>query len=285
MNTRLSFVPVLAAVAALALAGCSTGGGNSPASGDAPSGGQSASAADATSEEDALAALQASGVLKVGTEGTYAPFTFHDPQTSELTGYDVEVITAVAEKLGVKPEFSEVKWDGIFAGLESKRYDVIANQVAVTPEREAIYEFSTPYAVSTPVVIVKSDNTDITTVEDVTGKQSAQSVTSNWAELATNAGATVVGVDGFTEAVAAVRDGRVATTFNDNLAALEYFKTTGDKSVKVALEVPGERSEQALAARQGSGLAAVLTTAIEELRAEGVLESIGKKYFDADISG
>lgn len=60
---------------------------------------------------DPTAALKESGVPKVGTEGTYAPFTFHDPTSGELTvGYDVEVITAVAEKLGVKPEFSETKW-------------------------------------------------------------------------------------------------------------------------------------------------------------------------------
>src|SRR4051812_47904076 len=72
------------------------------------------------------------GTLKAGTEGTYAPFTFHDPKAgNKLTGYDVDVLEAVAAKLGKKVEWSEVTFDSIFAGLESKRYDVVANQITV----------------------------------------------------------------------------------------------------------------------------------------------------------
>ena len=92
---------------------------------------------------------------EVGTEGTYSPFTFHDPATNELTGYDVDVITAVAEQLGVKAEFSETPFDAIFAGLEAERYDVVANQVSITDERQAKYDFSTPYTVSTGVVVTR----------------------------------------------------------------------------------------------------------------------------------
>ena len=108
MNIRRSVAATAVVLSALALAACSSDG-------------------DEKTAADPVAALKESGVLKVGTEGTYAPFPFHDPTSGELTGYDVEVITAVAEKLGVKPEFSETKWDSIFAGLEAKRYDVFAN--------------------------------------------------------------------------------------------------------------------------------------------------------------
>ena len=112
MNIRRSVAATAVVLSALALAACSSDG-------------------DEKTAADPVAALKESGVLKVGTEGTYAPFTFHDPTSGELTGYDVEVITAVAEKLGVKPEFSETKWDSIFAGLEAKRYDVVANEVTI----------------------------------------------------------------------------------------------------------------------------------------------------------
>lgn len=72
-------------------------------------------------------------VLKVGTEGTYSPFSYQDG--GSLTGYDVEVIKAVGDKLGRKVEFVQTPWDAIFAGLESKRFDLVANQVTVNPDR------------------------------------------------------------------------------------------------------------------------------------------------------
>src|SRR3954449_13206482 len=76
-------------------------------------------------------------VLRVATEGTYSPFSFHDPKSNELTGYDVEVARAVGKELDMKVEFSETQFDAIFAGLEAKRYDVIANQIGVNAERQA----------------------------------------------------------------------------------------------------------------------------------------------------
>lgn len=240
---------------------------------------------EATTADEARAALLESGVLTIGVEGTYPPFNFHDTESSELTGYDVDVIVAVAEKIGVTPEFSEVKWDGLLAGLEAGHYDVVANQVAVTPERQEVYEFSSPYTVSTAVVVVRADDDTITTLEDVEGKSSAQSVTSNWAQQATDAGATVEPVDGFAEAISAIRDKRVDATFNDQLAVLDYFNTTGDDSVKIAFEVEDLSSDRAVVVRKGAtGLADLLTETIEELRADGTLAEIGTTYFGRDIS-
>lgn len=265
MNIRRSVAATAVVVSALALAACSSDG-------------------DEKTAADPIAALKESGVLKVGTEGTYAPFTFHDPTSGELTGYDVEVITAVAEKLGVKPEFSETKWDSIFAGLEAKRYDVVANEVTINDERAAKYDLSDPYSVSVPVVIVPADDTELTDVAGFEGRTAAQTATSNWGALARDNGAKVEPIDGFTEAVTAVRDGRVDFTVNDNLAALEYLTSTGDTSVKIAFEIPEEKVVQAFALRKDSGLVAEINKALGELAADGTLASIGEKYFGTDIS-
>lgn len=265
MNIRRSVAATAVVVSALALAACSSDG-------------------DEKTAADPVAALKESGVLKVGTEGTYAPFTFHDPTSGELTGYDVEVITAVAEKLGVKPEFSETKWDSIFAGLEAKRYDVVANEVTINDERAAKYDLSDPYSVSVPVVIVPADDTELTDVAGFEGRTAAQTATSNWGALARDNGAKVEPIDGFTEAVTAVRDGRVDFTVNDNLAALEYLTSTGDTSVKIAFEIPEEKVVQAFALRKDSGLVAEINKALGELAADGTLASIGEKYFGTDIS-
>ncbi len=250
----------LTGVLALAvLTGCSSGGGSS---------------------EDPLA----DGVLRVGTEGTYAPFTFHDPETDELTGYDVEVVRAVAEELGVEVEFSETTFDAIFAGLEAERYDVVANQVSITEERQAAYDFSAPYTVSTGAVVTRADDASVTSLADVAGKTSAQSTTSNWAEVATGNGATVEAVEGFAQAVALLEQGRVDVTINDDLAVLNYLETTGSTSVKIAATTE-EETQQAFAFRKGSGLADDVDGALEALRADGRLAAISQEYFGEDVSG
>lgn len=89
---------------------------------------------------DELAQIKSAGVFKIGTEGTYAPFTYHD-ESGKLTGFDVEIGTAIAQRLGVKPQFVEGKWDGLIAGLDVNRYDAVINEVAITDARKAKYDF------------------------------------------------------------------------------------------------------------------------------------------------
>ena len=261
--------PVATAVLALSALAALTACGSS----DAGSGAQGSSETGAATD-----------ALRVGTEGTYSPFTFHDPETDELTGYDVEVITAVAEELGREVEFSETTFDAIFAGLEAERYDVVANQVSITEERQATYDFSAPYTVSTGAVVTRTDDTRVTSLADIAGLTSAQSVTSNWAEVATTAGATVEAVEGFTQAVALLEQGRVDLTINDDLAVLNYLETTGSTTVQVAATTD-DVTEQAFAFRKGDPLAAEVDTALETLRADGTLAEISQEYFGEDVSG
>lgn len=221
-------------------------------------------------------------VLRVGTEGTYAPFSFQGADGA-LTGYDVEVAQAVGEKLGKRVEFVQTPWDAIFAGLESRRFDVVANQVTVTPERSQKYGISTPYTVSEGVVVTRADDTAITSLADLRGKTSAQSVTSNWNQVATDAGAKVEAVEGFVQAVQLLKNGRVDATVNDNLAVAEYTTRTGDTSVKVAAET-GSTTEQAFATRKDDALLADLNRALDELRADGTVKRISEKYFGTDVS-
>jgi L-cystine transport system substrate-binding protein len=224
-------------------------------------------------------------VLRVATEGTYSPFSFHDPSSNELTGYDVEVAQAVGAELGMEVEFSETQFDSIFAGLEADRYDVIANQITITPEREEKYLFSEPYTVSTGVVVTRADDNSVTSLADVRGKRSAQSTTSSFAEVATEAGAQVEAVEGFTQAITLLKQKRVDVTINDSLAFLEYQKTTGDKDVKIAAEIDPP-SKQALVFRKDStDLQTRVDKALEALRADGTLARISEKYFGEDVSG
>ena len=119
---------------------------------------------------------QAGRHIKIGTEGTYAPFTYHD-DSGALVGFDVEIGQEIAEQLGVKAEFVEGTWDGLIAGLDANRYDAVINQVGINDERKAKYDFSEPYIASKAALIVRGDNTDIKSFADLKGKKSAQSLT------------------------------------------------------------------------------------------------------------
>jgi cystine transport system substrate-binding protein len=225
-----------------------------------------------------------SGTLRVGTEGTYSPFSFQGPD-GKLTGYDVEVAQAVGAKLGKQVEFVQTPWDAIFAGLEAKRFDLVANQVTINDERKAKYQLSQPYTVSEGVIVTRADDNTITTLADLRGKTTAQSATSNWAQVARDAGANVEAVEGFVQAVQLLKDGRVDATVNDTLAVAEYQKTRNDNAVKIA-GTTGDTSEQAFAARQDSAqLITDVNRALDELRADGTLKQISDKYFGSDVSG
>ncbi|WEO76272.1 amino acid ABC transporter substrate-binding protein [Cryobacterium sp. SO2] len=272
MKRHLTTATLLSVAVVVALAGCSAS--------TADSGAGSGTAA----LDDSLSSVLESGTLTVGTEGTYRPFSFHADGSGDLTGYDVEVAKAVADELGVKVTFEETQWDAIFAGLEAGRFDTIANQVSITPERQKSYEFSTPYTYSTGVIVVPEDNTDITSFESLAGKTTAQSLTSNWNTLATESGATVQGVEGWAQSVALVEDGRVDATINDKLTYLDYKKQTGAAGLKIAAETD-DRSESAFAfAQGGTALADAVSDALATLSEDGTLASISDTYFGADVS-
>ena len=94
------------------------------------------SASHAAFAADDLAKIKSAGVFKIGTEGTYPPFTYHDG-SGKLVGFDVEIGQEVAKRIGVKAEFVEGKWDGLVAGLDAKRYDAVINQVSISPYVQA----------------------------------------------------------------------------------------------------------------------------------------------------
>lgn len=246
--------------------------------------GCSAASTSAKGADDSLAAVKKAGVLTIGTEGTYRPFSFHTDGSGAITGYDVDVATAVAKKLGVTAKFEETQFDAMFAGLKAHRFAAIANQISITPERTAVYDFSTPYTVSQGVIVVKSDNTSITSFASLKGKSTAQSLTSNWYTLATKDGAQIQAVEGWAQSVALVQQGRVDATINDKLTYLDFKKQTGADGLKVAATTESS-SQSAFAFTRGSAtLVAAVDKALKELSSDGTLATISKKYFGEDVS-
>jgi L-cystine transport system substrate-binding protein len=227
--------------------------------------------------------IKAAGVIKIGTEGTYAPFTFHNADNT-LVGFDVEIGQAVAEKLGVKAEFVEGKWDGLIAGLDANRYDAVINQVGITEARKQKYDFSDPYIVSKAVLIVKDDNADIKSFEDLKGKTSAQSLSSNFGKIAEAAGAELVGTDGFDQSIQLVLTGRADATINDSLSFLDFKKQKPDAPVKIAAEKE-EADASGIIVRKGDPeLVAAINKALADIKADGTYQKIADTYFGQDVS-
>jgi cystine transport system substrate-binding protein len=267
MSRRTAIATIaLTASAVLALSACSSGGA-SP---------------ESSAAGDEFGLVQA-GTLTVATEGTYRPFSFHD-ETGDLVGFDVEIAEAVADKLGLEVSFEETQWDAIFAGLEAGRFDLIANQVSINPEREEKYLFSDPYTVSPGVIVVTEDDDSIASFDDLAGKTTAQSLTSNWYELAQSSGATVEAVEGWAQAVSLLRDGRVDATVNDKLTFLDYEKTDGPTGLKIAAETDDPAQSAFAFTKDKEALVSAIDEALAELREEGVLAEISEKYFGDDVT-
>jgi cystine transport system substrate-binding protein len=233
--------------------------------------------------QTALDQVKAAGALRVGTEGTYAPFTFHD-QSGALVGFDVEIAQEIAKRIGVKAEFVEGPWDGLIAGIDANRYDVVINQVGITDERKAKYDFSEPYIASKAALVVKGDNTDITSFESLKGKKAAQTITSNFGKLAQANGAEIVPTEGFDQSIALVLQGRADATINDSLSFYDFKKQQPDADVKIAATQPDADYSGVLLAKGKPELLDAINKAIAEIKADGTYATISQKYFGEDVS-
>ena len=278
-RTFISLMSVMAAAGVLTLAGCSSNSGSSAAASGA------ASSAASTGAADQLAAIQTNGKLVVALEGAWQPWSYHD-ESDTLVGYDVEVSRAIAEKLGVEPEYVESDWDSLFAGLDAGRFDIVCNGVEVTDERAKTYDFTTPYGYIHTALAVRKDNEDIKSFEDLKGKTTANSLASTYMELAESYGATVQGIDTLEETIQLLTAGRIDATLNADVSFYDYLNVHPDADFKLVAQTE-DASHVAIPVRKGDDSASLLeaiNTALEELRADGTLKALGEKYFGQDIS-
>jgi cystine transport system substrate-binding protein len=238
---------------------------------------------DKATAKNSYEKLKQAGEITIGTEGTYSPFTFHDA-SGKLTGFDVEIAKEAFKRIGLKAKFVETKWDGMIAGLDAKRFDVVANEVGIRPDREEKYSFSDPYILSKAVIIVGKNNDSIAGFADLKGKKVASSATSNYHDIAVANGAEITTVEGFSQAIELVTSKRVDATLNDTLTYFELMKQRPELAVKVAY-TESEAAKSAFLFRKGNAeLIKKVNTALSEMKEDGTYLKISEKWFGTDVS-
>lgn len=234
--------------------------------------------------QNELQSVKSRGTLRVGMEGTYPPFNYRNEQ-GELVGFDVDIAKALAAKLGVKPEFVLTEWSGIIAGLEAGKFDVIVNQVAVTPERQKALDFTAPYVVSSPELIVRKNETrNFNSLADLRGHKLGVGTGSNYEQIARAVGG--IDIRTYKAAPDTLKDlslGRIDAALNDRLLAAYLVKQSG-LPLKAGATI-GETVKMAIPVRKGNPeFLAALNKALAEIKADGTYAKISQKWFGTDVS-
>lgn len=253
-------------------------------------GGEETTAEKETAEEEKAAegsgryqSILDAGVLKVGTEGTYKPFTYHD-ESDTLCGYDVEVAKMIGDKMGVETEYSDITWEGLLTSLDTGTVDLVLNQVGVTPERQEKYDFSDPYLYSYIALITLEDNEEITDWESAEGKKTSLNVSSNYAGIAEQYGMEITASDTFSKDIELLLAGRTDCVINNTIAFNDYLAQKPDTPIKI-VAVQETPDTVAIPIPKGNeDLVEAVNKAIAELSEEGTLTELSEKYLGKDFS-
>ena len=278
---RFSALVMAAVMCVSTLTACSQSGPGKTAGASGPSD----NSTQTETVGDLLSQIQQRNEIVVAMEGTWAPWTYHD-ENDQLVGYDVEVAQKIGEKLGVEVNFAEGEWDGLLAGLDAGRYDIMVNGVDIDEARQEKYDFSTPYAYNRTAVIVRGDGDSVQSMEDLSGKRTANTLNSTYANVAEAYGAEVTGVDDFIQTIELLHSGRIDATLNAEVSYYDYMAQHPDDNIKIACIDPAT-TQVAIPLRKGeetATLRAAIDQALAELAEDGTLTQLSEKYFGTDIS-
>lgn len=247
---------------------------------------ESTGTVDLSNADGLLKQVLDKGTLVAGMEGNWAPWSYHDLDTNEVIGYDADTARAIGEKLGVEVQIVEAPWESLFAGLDDGRYDIVINGVEVTDERSEKYDFSEPYAYIHTALVVRKDNEEIKSFDDLKGKKTVNSIGSTYMELAESYGASAAGVSTLNDTIQNVIDGRADATLNADVSIYDYLNQQPDANIKIVATTE-DASHVAIPIRKGDETASfekAVNAAIEELKTDGTLAELSEKYFGSDVT-
>lgn len=237
--------------------------------------------APTTPPTEAPAALPDLGgrTITVAVENAYPPFNTIDPATGKGVGWDYDTVTEICKRLNCVPEFKQAAWDGIFPAMAAGEYDMLADGVTYTEERDQTVDFSIPYVTVGQVLLVRADETK--TLDDFKANQALKiatqiQTTNEIVAKKTFGDARVQSFEDFGAAVLALISGDVDAVVIDNVSALGYIKENEGK-IKVGGQITSDE-QLAFVFPPGSDLIEPVNKALESMKADGTLDALNKKW-------
>lgn len=285
MKKRVSMLLAVLLVSACVFAGCTSSGEKSTSDKKEAESTEETKSDDAKGETDeVLARVEESGKIILGSSGTYSPYSYFD-ENDNITGFDIELTKKLAEKLGYEVEYVQTKWDSLIAGVQSDRLDIVACQVGITEERKEAVDFSDPYCAIYPALAVKKGS-DIKSFEDLEGRTVCCNLTTVFAPIAEEHGATTVSSEGqMTNEVAMVEAGRCDATIDDNVTLQTYINEHPECGLEVVAIDESSPTYIGFMMKKGSDdFQKKVNDALVELEEEGVIEELAEEFVGMDIS-
>ncbi len=225
-----------------------------------------------------------SKVYKVGTDAAYAPFESVSP-SGEIEGFDIDVVSAIAEEEGIEVEFINTAWDGIIASLVQSKNDILVSALTITEERKQEVDFSDPYFESTNYIAVPKDS-GINSLADLEGKTvSVQQGTTGDIALTEFLGENYDGIKRFKgtpEAFLELKNGKVDAAVADSGVVMEYVKNNPDQNLKYVVDEKFPKENYGIAVRKGDAeLLNKINSGLQKIQENGKYDQIYEKWFGA----
>ena len=237
-----------------------------------------------TEEKTAWDEIKEEGTLTVATSGTLFPTSYREEGTDNLTGFEVEVVREIAERLELEVEFSELGFDEMLTSVQTGQVDLAANDIEATEDRKEKFAFSTPFKFSYGTAIVRKDDlSGIKTLEDLKGKKAAGASTSVYMETARSYGAEEVVYDNATNEVY-LRDvaiGRTDVILNDYYLQTLALAAFPELNITIHPDIKYSPSEVSMVMnKDNEELVENVNGAIEEMLEDGTIAEISKEFFN-----
>jgi len=228
-------------------------------------------------EDTSLSDVKKAGKIVVATDDTYPPLEYND--NGKIVGYDMDFMSEIAARLGVKVEFVSTKWDGLLTGLIGKQYDAVISSMNITEERQKEAAF-VEYQRWAQVIVVSPSAPEAKTLADLEGKRIAVQISTTSEEMAkTVKDAQVTSFESFDTTFMELKNGRADAIIIDEPVAMYYQRL--DPS---AFRVTGTASEKApvgIALRKdAAALVAAITKAVEDMQKDGAAARIYSEWFE-----
>ncbi|ANU27926.1 transporter substrate-binding domain-containing protein [Planococcus versutus] len=243
----------------------------------------------AEKEQTAWDVIQEEGSLTVATSGTLLATSFRDAESDELTGFEVEVVRELGERLELDIEFKELGFDEMLTSVNTGQIDLAANDIEITEDRAKEFIFSTPIKYSYGTAVVRKDDlSGISSLEDLPGKKAAGASTSIYMEIAREYGAEEVTYDNASNEVY-LRDvsiGRTDVILNDYYLSTFGVAAFPELNITIHPDIKYAPSEVGLVMnKDNTELAEHVNQAIEEMLEDGTITEISEEFFGgADVS-